>query len=140
MSKNLVQEPIEGDIKSKANRAPRKPMTHGGKMEKIHIPGYYVRYVNTDERNFAHRFKQCKDAWYEPVLRKEVYGADCERPDEPVTVADPAKPMAMKLPIHLREEDLAAKEKAANSQMDRALANNLGEYGNVKVSRGSGHF
>lgn len=129
-------EPVEGEIKSKAGRAPRKSLHHGGKMKVPSIPGYYTRFINTDSKEHPTRLQDFKDAWYEPVLRKELYGDDCDRPEEIVTVADASAPMLVKLPIELREEDLQKKAAATNAAVDQAKAHKLqNEYGQVSISR-----
>lgn len=140
MTKEILEVPTEGAIKSKAGRPPRKPIQAKGKLGEVHIPGYYLRYINTDEQHHANRLQDCKDAWYEPVLRKEIFGADCDRPDDVHMINDASKPMLVKLPIELREEDLARKKKAADDQLGKALATNLGEYGGVKSTKTSGQF
>lgn len=129
-------EPVEGEIKSKAGRPPRKSLRHTGKMKVPHIPGYYLRFINTSEKTHPTRLQDCKDAWYEPVLRKEVYGEGCERPNEIVTVADPACPMLVKLPLDIREEDMKAKEILNNEAVEQAKGNKLqNEYGQVTITR-----
>lgn len=135
MTKEIL-EPKEGEIKSKAGRAPRKSLQQSGKMKVPQIPGYYTRFINTSAKTHPMRLQDAKDAWYEPVLRKELYGDDCLNPNEIVTVADAASPMLVKLPIEERKKDLAAKAIETNAAVEQAKAHKLqNEYGQVTVSR-----
>lgn len=128
-------EPVEGKIKSKSTRAPRRSLHNEGKMKVPSIPGYYTRFINTDERSHPTRLQDAKAAWYEPVLRKEIYGEDCENPDDIVRVNDPMSPMLVKLPMEEREKDLAAKVDANNQAVKEASkSKNKNEYGQVTVS------
>ncbi len=130
--KELETKSVETPIKSVAKRPKRVPLGHRGRMEVPSIPGYYMRYINTDQERHGSRMHEARLAGYEPVLRKEVFGADCDDPDAVVTASDPLKPVLVKLPMEYREEDLARKAKV-NEDMVKAKA----DGGHLEVSRSS---
>lgn len=123
---------VETPIKSRSKRATRVPLGHRGRMEVPGIPGFYMRYINTDAERHGSRMHEAKLAGYEPVLRKEVFGEDCEDPDSIVTASDPLKPVLVKLPMEYREEDLARKSKK-NDEMVKSKSSG----GNLDISRSS---
>lgn len=137
LSKEVKLQPVEGEIKSRAKRPARRLLTESGKMRVPSIPGYYTRFVNTDTKDHPTRLQDFKDAWYEPVLRKELYGENCEDPNDIVRVNDPMQPILMKLPMDVRLEDLARKDRIAKEAMQKkTIKENSDElYGSVSISR-----
>jgi len=133
-----LKKPVEGAIKSKASRPARRLLTESGKMRVPQIPGYYTRFVNTDKREHPTRYQDFIDAWYEPVLRKELYGEDCDSPNDVVRVNDPMEPVLMKLPMDIRLEDLKRKEAVANEAVLKARDDkSKNQYGQVSITHGA---
>ncbi len=65
---------------------------------------------------------RAKEAWWEVVLRKELYGEECTNPNDPVRVSDPFSPMLMKIPLEYYEEDQAERDRANKAVIDKRFA------------------
>ncbi len=116
-------------------RPARRDLRDTGKMKVPEIPGYYVRFINTDSRNHPTRLQDYKDNWFEPVLRSELYGKDCDRPNEPHTIGDPLEPMLVKLPKDIHDEDVRKKQRMDDAIVqNRVHAKEQNQYGNVSLS------
>lgn len=130
MSKELETKVVETAIKSRAARPSRVPLDQRGKLGGFSIPGYYLRYINTDQEHHASRLHDARRAGYEPVLRKEVFGEDCDNPNDIHRLDSASKPMLVKLPEEYREEDLSRKRKVTE-----ALVADKSKGGSLEMSR-----
>jgi hypothetical protein len=90
----------------------------------ISIPGYYVYTAIIDDPERPGRKDQLLERGFVPVLRREVYGEGCERPDEHHIVPKGAKNgmvihgLAMKQPMEYHLEDTRAKEQRNKEQLE----------------------
>lgn len=119
---------------SKPNRPARKPVTRRGKLGAKPIPGYHLRFINTDEKDNAYRLHDFKEAYWEPVLRKEQLGPDCDRPNDPYVVESSSRPMLVKIPDQYFEEDQAAKVERNKKTLAAKVKNEQHEFGSVSIS------
>ncbi len=123
------------------NRPARKSLQRVGNLRFPKLDGFHTRVVTLDDPNQPERFQQFKDAWWEPVTRADMYGADCENPGEYVRVNTGKSDgivthgIVMKLPDELRAEDEKAKEELRENKV-RSRAND-GEQGtSLKLNYG----
>lgn len=128
--KEVETKVVETPLKSKAARPKRVPLGQRGRMEVPLLPGYYMRYINTSSERHGSRMHEAKLAGYEPVLRKEIFGADCEDPDGYHRMSDPSQPVLVKLPIEYREEDMKRKQEAVE-----ALVKEKSKGGSLDINR-----
>jgi len=79
------------------------------------IPGFRTYLVTIDDPRRAGRKDKFEKAGYTPVLRRELYGSDCDKPDEldivPIDSIDGhvIHGLRMKIPTEWYEEDQAKK-------------------------------
>ncbi len=119
----------------KADRPTRKKFNNEGRCKFPDLPGYKLYLVNSSAKGHAHKLQDMKNAWWEPVLNKELYGSECEHPNDLVKVNDPDEPMLVKLPEDIHKQDKAD----FHLENDRIYQERLnkrepGQFGSINVS------
>jgi len=100
------------EIKS---RPARRKLGQAGRLSYPKVPGFHTRVVTIDDPDRPNRYADFKDAWWEDAKRSDLYGANCDRPDEHEVVAVGKKNgrvvhgKVMLIPDALRAEDESEK-------------------------------
>lgn len=128
------------ESRSRPKRAPRRSLSDDGRLKFPSIPGFHTYLIATDKELHANRMQNFKDNYWEPVLRKELYGEDCDNPEEIVGTNDSAQLRMMKLPLDLKEEDDKARQLENDSVVKKTKEDAVASFGLLEqsVSTGSG--
>ncbi len=138
MSTNKIVEIAKKEDESHPERKARRDLSRKSVLPYPQLDGYSCRWVNNQEDMGEERIHMFKEAWWEPVLRKEIFGTSDSQPNEAWTKKtgrgkDGTVSTYMKLPMDLYLADQARKKEERDSEVDRKLRNKRDEYGRIDI-------
>ena len=130
-SKRVETTTEEVKVETKSYKRPaRKKLHSDGRLKTPQIPGFVLRWINTDSEVHGGRLQNYIDNWWEPVKYRELYGDSHPTPDAIVKCpGDKFEPLLIKLPVELYEQDMA-----------EFHAKNMEPVTGVKASLGKGFY
>lgn len=131
LSIDTKEQTVDVSPRTRAKRPARKPLHDPGRLKFTNLdPNYHYYLIATDKERNGNKMQAFVENYWEPVTRNELYGSDCESPDQQVGVDDASRLRLMKLPKEYHLEDEAKKQEERDSVV-KQIKEKAGEFGGL---------